>query len=104
MRGGIWVMRDGQLVDKATAGPPPQAGIRTGRGAACISDTMDALKHPGTGRMLDSKSEFRRDTRASGCLEVGTDPSVAREKPRHTVSTGEVAADVKRAIQELNSR
>lgn len=87
------------LVERHLAGP-----IETKPALYVISDMMDALKHPGTGRMLDSKSEFRRDTRASGCVEAGTDPSIGKEKPRHTVSTGEVAADVKRAIQELNSR
>ena len=87
------------LVERHLAGP-----IESKPALYVISDTMDAMKHPGTGRMLDSKAEFRRDTRASGCIEVGTDPAIRKEQPRHTVSTGEVAADVKRAIQELNSR
>jgi hypothetical protein len=73
-------------------------------GLYVISDTMPHMKHPGTGRMLDSKAEFRRDTRASGCVEVGTDPGIRQEKPRPTVSTAEYVQDVKRAIQELNSR
>lgn len=42
------------------------------------SDSMQALAHPVTGKVHDSKSTFRRDTRNSGCVEVGNDkPRVA---------------------------
>lgn len=37
------------------------------------SDSMQALAHPVTGKVHDSKSTFRRDTRNSGCVEVGND-------------------------------
>lgn len=67
-----------------------------------ISDTMEPLKHMGTGRVLDSKSQFRADTRASGCIEVGTDPAALREKPRPEPRN--VHMDVKRALEELRSR
>lgn len=69
-----------------------------------ISDTIPHLKHPGTGAMIDSKAKFREHTRASGCLEVGTDAAASRPKPRQEVTTHEIAMDVKRAIQELSSR
>ncbi len=78
--------------------------VETKPGLYVISDTMDTLKHPGTGRMLDSKSEFRRDTRASGCLEAGTDPSIRHERPRATPTTADYVQDVKRAIEEVRSR
>ena len=102
MGGGPWVMRKGRLVSKSRAGPPPQAGRRLGVASYIISDTMDPLKHMGTGRMLDSKSEFRKDTRASGCIEVGTDPAIFKEKPRPEPQGVEM--DVKRALEELRSR
>jgi hypothetical protein len=70
-----------------------------------ISDTLPRqMKHPGTGEMIDSKSRFRQATRASGCVEVGTDPSASKPRPRFEVSEREIAMDVKRSIAELNSR
>jgi hypothetical protein len=72
------------------------------RGPYVISDTMEPLKHMGTGRMIDSKSKFRDDTRASGCVEVGTDPAALRARPRP--EPRDVHMDVKRALQELRSR
>lgn len=44
-----------------------------GSAPAVISDTMDPIKHMGTGRMIDSKSRFRQDTKASGCIELGNE-------------------------------
>lgn len=38
-----------------------------------ISDGMDATRHPVTGRIYESKSRFRADTRATGCVELGND-------------------------------
>jgi hypothetical protein len=35
------------------------------RGPMVISDHMEPTKHHGTGRVLDSKSEFRKDTNSS---------------------------------------
>jgi hypothetical protein len=67
-----------------------------------ISDNMDALKHPATGRVIDSKAEFRRDTRAAGCVEVGTDPAAARPQPRHVPSEADIVVDIRRAIAECH--
>lgn len=95
---GTWVMRNGRLVRKERAAP-----LNVSSAAVyVISDTMDPVKHMATGRMLDSKSEFRRDTKAAGCIEVGNDPAALRERPR-PVPQG-VHMDVKRAIEELRSR
>lgn len=70
-----------------------------------ISDMLPRhMKHPGTGEMIDSKSKFRQATRASGCVEVGTDPAASRDRPRELVTEVEIARDVKRAIQEVQSR
>jgi hypothetical protein len=69
-----------------------------------ISDTIDHIKHPATGAMLDSKSKFRQHTRDSGCVEVGTDPAASRPRPKFEVSERDIVMDVKRSIAELNSR
>jgi len=60
-----------------------------------ITDTMEALWHPATGQMLDSKSEFRKMTKMSGCEEVGNE--------RRKVETPELPGrkdDIIRAIDE----
>lgn len=83
--------------------PAHMAGFTQVRpGLYVISDTMDPIKHPGTGAMIDSKARFREHTRAAGCVEVGTDPAGARPKPRITVNTADIVPDVRRAIAELN--
>jgi hypothetical protein len=92
------VYRNGKFVLKHLAPPRYPAG----KAPNVISDSMDPLKHMGTGRILDSKSAFRRDTKASGCVEVGTDPAALRERPKFEPRG--VHEDVKRAVQELRSR
>jgi hypothetical protein len=94
----IEVYRNGKFVPKHIAGPR----YPSGKAPNVISDSMDPLKHMGTGRILDSKSAFRRDTIASGCVEVGTDPAALRERPR--IEPRGVHEDVKRALQEVRSR
>ena len=44
-----------------------------------ISDTMDPVKHHGTGAIIDSKARFRADTKASGCIEIGTEKIKSRQ-------------------------
>lgn len=38
-----------------------------------INDQMDELRHPATGAMIGSKSEFRQATRLNGGIELGSD-------------------------------
>lgn len=90
---GTWVMRRGRLVRKENAAP-----LNTGRPAPqVISDTMQALRHPITGKPMDSKSQFRSVTRAHGCVEVGNE--VQRDTRR--IDYGNVKHDIARAISEL---
>jgi hypothetical protein len=89
-----YVLRNGRLMEKHQA---PRRSV-----ASVISDTMDALKHPGTGELIDSKAAFRAATRASGCLEVGNEPM--RPQPRPEPRMSEIADDVKRSIAQLRSR
>jgi hypothetical protein len=94
----IEVYRNGKFVPKHLAPPRHNAS----KAPNVISDSMDPLKHMGTGRILDSKSAFRADTKASGCVEVGTDPAALRDRPR--IEPRGVHEDVKRAVAELRSR
>ena len=96
--GPPYVFRNGRLVSKHLAGPKHAASAAP----YVISDIMQPLKHHGTGRIIDSKSEFRRDTKASGCIEMGSDPAALRTRPRPEPKG--IHEDVKRALAELRSR
>lgn len=68
-----------------------------------ISDTMDALRHMATGEMIDSKSKFRAATRAAGCVEVGNDPMLTKERKPVSLNRGKRREDIKRTIYELRN-
>lgn len=67
-----------------------------------ISDTMAPTKHMGTGEVLDSKAKFRQATRASGCVEIGTEAI----KPRKPIllDRGARREAIRRSIYELRNR
>ncbi len=91
----VFVMRDGKLVDRDIA-PPRHSGPVRG----VISDTMGPLRHPITGKLMDSKSRFRAETRAHGCVEVGNDQQ--RDTRRiEGFDSNTRKMDISRAISEL---
>lgn len=45
-------------------------GVDVNEAHNVIQDSMDATWHPATGEILESKSEFRRRTKAAGCVEI----------------------------------
>ena len=94
-RTGTWVYRSGKLVPKHLAAPRGSGRVR-----GVISDTMDALVHPCTGKMMDSKSEFRKITRAKGGVEVGNESLVDR-RTLTDMDTKSRRDDIARAITEL---
>lgn len=65
-----------------------------------ISDTMDLTQHMATGRHVDSKSEFRKMTRAAGCEEVGNEI----QRPKAWEAPPKPGRDIQRAIAELKGR
>lgn len=73
---------------------------RPGNGPFVISDYMDAALHPATGKVHDSKSNFRRETRAAGCIEVGNEPM----GPRKGWEPSGIAQDIKASIEKLRSK
>lgn len=86
-----YVMRNGQLVEKSLATPLRSSG------PFVISDHLPDLKHPITGKPMDSKSNFRAVTRAHGCVEVGNET----QKDTRRVDAGNLKADIAQAIREL---
>lgn len=95
-----YVMRNGQLVEKHLAEP-----LYTGDEAFhVISDTMEPTRHMATNRIHTSKSAFRADTRASGCVEVGNETSYLT-KPRAQIKPdrAKLREDLRRAIYQLRN-
>lgn len=86
-----YVMRDGKLVPKSDAAP-----LRSG-GVHIISDHLPDLRHPITGKVMDSKSGFRAVTRAHGCVEVGNEV----QRDTRQINPGNLKADIARAITSL---
>lgn len=67
-----------------------------------ISDDLGKhLRHMGTGRMLDSKSAFRKEDKAIGAVCVGNE---ATAKPRKPIEMPRAGPDIKRAIEQLRNR
>lgn len=64
MSRATYVFRDGKMVDKEDA-EPIEGGFQL------IRDGMDPLRHMADGKTYDSKSAFRKATKAAGCCEVG---------------------------------
>ena len=79
---------------------PKYREMSASRGAYVISDTMPGTVHPVTGKMYDSKSEFRKATRAAGCVEVGNDV----QRDQRKVELPPLKADIARAIESLSRR
>lgn len=90
-----FVLRKGRWLRKQDAPP-----LNVAAGAPMvIGDTLPggALRHPATGKMMDSKSRFRAETRARGCVEVGNDV----RQQRRPIDIGSPREDIRRSISEL---
>lgn len=87
-----FVLKGGKLVEKSRA---------SSNAPYVISDTMDAVKHMGTGQMIDSKSGHRAATKASGCVEIGNEP--IRPRKAITLDKGQRREAIARAIYDLRN-
>jgi hypothetical protein len=94
----VFVYRNGRVV-KRTIYDTQKTGL-----PSIISDIMEPTRHMGTGRYHTSKSEFRKDTKACGCVEVGNDPQ-AMPKERVWVPPDRMQRreDIRRALQTLKT-
>jgi hypothetical protein len=98
MARATFVLRDGQLVERHRAPPPPQAGRRLGRAPAIRADGMDAIRSMADGRMYDSRSAYYASVRRAGCEIVGDDVGGFSRPPGYDQSG--IEEDIKRAIAE----
>lgn len=64
-----------------------------------ITDTMPLTEHI-DGRQYDSKSEFRKVTKANGCIEVGNE-KINHGGPKHDSS--KLYSDLRRNIAQVMS-
>jgi hypothetical protein len=96
-----FVYRNGQLVDKRYA-PPKVEGDQA---AYVISDIMPETRHMANGKTYTSKSEYRKATKAAGCIEVGNETSTLL-KPRKPIQLdrGQRREDIKRTIYEMRNQ
>ena len=87
-----YVLRDGKLMPKHEARPLEMPARHY-----VVSDKLPDLRHPITGKPMDSKSAFRAVTRAHGCVEVGNDQQCDTRK----LDLGNLKADIATAIKLL---
>jgi hypothetical protein len=95
-----YVFRDGKLVDKSRAKP-----LYSGNAASyVISDTMDATLHHCDGKLYTSKAQFRKTTRAHGCVEYGNE-SATLMKPRQPIQLdrGQRREAIRKTIYDLRN-
>ncbi len=95
---GPWVYRGGKLVEKSRATPRHMKPVR-----GVISDHLPDMIHPCTGKRMDSKSEFRKVTRAKGGVEVGNETMVDR-RTTPGLDTNSRKADIAAAMNQLGWR
>jgi hypothetical protein len=101
-----YVYRDGKLVDKSTGEPLKFERKKKNGGPAYIaSDIMSETRHMADNKMYTSKSEFRKTTKAHGCVEIGNDTAPLL-KPRKLIQLdrNKRREDIQRAVYELRNR
>lgn len=96
-----FVYRNGELVDKRVA--PPK--VEGGPASYVISDIMSETRHMANGKTYTSKSEYRKATKAAGCIEVGNETETLL-KPRKRVELDRTVRreDIQRTIYDLRNR
>lgn len=89
------------LADELGFIPAELAESTSAQATMVISDHMPPTKHHGTGRILDSKSEFRKDTKSVGCIEIGNEAI----KPRTPIKLDkrQRVEAIRKAIYELKN-
>lgn len=97
MSRGVWVLRDGELIERHLA-PPLHPKFATS--AYVIGDCMDRTLNPADGRYYESKSAYYKGVRAAGCEIVGNETQ--KEAPRAQMS--DPIDDIKAAIEQVESR
>lgn len=94
-----YVIRNGELVNKNEAEPL----IEKDAAPHYISDHMDPLFHHAALRKIDSKSEFRRETRNHGCREIGDQTGYGKREFVPKLDKHQRKDDIRKAIYDLRN-
>lgn len=96
MSRGVWVVRDGELIERHLA---PPLHPRFAEGPMVIGDTMDRTMNPANGQYYDSKRAYEKAVKAAGCEIIGNEtPKLTRWEP------DDPGEDIKAAIEFAESR
>jgi hypothetical protein len=96
-----YVYRNGELVDKRFAAPK----VEGDSASYVISDIMPETRHMANGKTYTSKSEFRKATRAAGCIEVGNETAtLLKPRKRIELDRGARREAIQRTIFDLKNR
>jgi hypothetical protein len=96
----VYVMRDGQLVERSLATPKYSGSDAT----YVISDEMSETRHMADGKYYTSKHKFREATRAAGCYEYGNElPTLLKPRKPIELSREKRRDDIRRTIYELKN-
>jgi hypothetical protein len=95
----VYLIRNGELVEKHLAEPLVVKNAAPG----VISDIMPETRHMASGKYHTSKSKFRAETKAYGCVEVGNDSSMLRPRKPITLDRGERREAIRRTIYQLRN-
>ena len=68
-----------------------------------ISDSMPDTRHMATGRYFSSKSEFRKETKASGCIEYGNDAALLRPRKPIPLDRQKRRDDIRQTVYNLRN-
>lgn len=74
------------------------------RNKGIIEDTMEATMHPSNGKVYDSKSAFRAESKARGLQEVGNDWNGAADsykKQAPKVDRGKLESAYRAALEKV---
>ncbi len=75
-----------------------------GSGPYVISDEMPLTRHMADGQHFTSKSKFRANTKAHGCIELGNEiPTLTRPRQPERLDRGQRREDIRRTIYELRN-
>jgi hypothetical protein len=89
----VYVMRDGMLTEK-TAQMEAEA-------PSVIRDEIEPLINHADGKRYTSKARFRQATRDAGCVEIGNEAPVVRQRQRLEPDRRQRREDIRRAIHDL---
>lgn len=69
-----------------------------------ISDVMESTRHMANGRYYDSKSEYRKATRAAGCIEVGNETKyLTTPRAPAQLDRGQRREHIRKAVHDLKN-